>query len=100
MIQRHVYLRLNHEHSGPEATQVVAEESLKLAAVPGVKRIRIARPVDEGSRTAWELCLILEFDTMADVEAYVHHPDHRAYVDGFLKPRLQVIKAWNFAVDG
>lgn len=98
MIQRHVYLRLAHTHSGANSVSEVAQRSRKLAEIPEVKRVQIGMPVDDVSCTAWELCLILDFDSMADIEAYIEHPLHRAYVDEYLKPRLQVIKAWNFEV--
>ena len=40
--------------------------------------------------------MIAHFESLDAVEPYRIHPDHRSYVDDFLKPRLAVIKAWNF----
>ena len=34
--------------------------------------------------------------SLEDVDPYREHPVHRSYVDDFLKPRLAVLKAWNF----
>ena len=42
--------------------------------------------------------MIERYISMADIEPYRVHPDHRAYVDEFLKPRMEIIKAWNFEV--
>jgi hypothetical protein len=33
---------------------------------------------------------------MDDVQRYIDDPDHRAYVDEYAAPRIQVRKAWNF----
>jgi adenine C2-methylase RlmN of 23S rRNA A2503 and tRNA A37 len=45
---------------------------------------------DEKSIKSWDISIHVEFDTLADVEAYLPHPDHRDYVDNFLKPKLAV----------
>lgn len=91
-------MRFGSEHSGSEATQVVIERTRELSGLPGVQHLWVAEPADEVSRAAWDLCLVIDFANLEDVEAFRVHPAHRAYVDEFLKPRLKVIKAWNFEV--
>jgi hypothetical protein len=35
---------------------------------------------------------------MEDIPPYAAHPEHRAYVDEFLRPKLESIAAYNFEV--
>ena len=37
-------------------------------------------------------------DSVQAVDAYLDHPEHEGYYEGFLEPQVQVIKAWNFRV--
>jgi hypothetical protein len=40
--------------------------------------------------------MTVRFDSLDDVAPYVAHPQHRTYVDEYLRPKLELIKAWNF----
>ena len=91
-------MRFGPEHSGPEATRVVIERTRELSALPGVRQLWVGEPADEESRAAWDLCLVIDFANLEDLEAFRVHPAHRGYVGDFLEPRLKVIKAWNFEV--
>lgn len=96
-IQRHVYLKFTEEFETDEAVAEVVETTpAMLSGVPQIRRLQIGEPADEGSKDAWDLVLIVEFDSKDDIEPYRVHPDHVEYYRGYLKPRLEVIKAWNF----
>jgi hypothetical protein len=69
-----------------------------LERMPGVEQVHVGRPADESTAEAWDLVLVLRFAGFEDVESYRIHPDHRAYVDEYLKPRMEAITAWNFEV--
>lgn len=94
---RHAYLRLNEDQRSDAAMQEVLERTRALAALPMVQSFQVLVAADAAALGAWDLCLVLGFSDLAAFEAYRVHPDHRRYVDVFLKPRLQVLKAWNFA---
>ena len=98
MIERHVYVKLKPEYASDEARAEVRARSLTLGAVPRVRGVVVGTPADDGAQRAWDLCLTVRFDSLADVEAYLDHPGHEAYYEGFLLERLAVIKAWNFEV--
>ena len=72
--------------------------SQALAAIAGVREVVLATPADAAAAKAWDLSLIVRFDALTDVKRYLADPAHIAYYEGFLEPRLQVIKAWNFEV--
>ena len=97
MIERIVLFKLQDEFGQREALEALAEQGQSvLAALPGVREVRVAIPSDPESARSWDLGFFLCFDSMEDVEAYRVHPNHRMLVDDVLKPRVQVVKAWNF----
>lgn len=98
MIERHVYFRFTPEHSLRGALAEVIDRSRKLVEIPQVREVRVGQPADAQSRDAWDMVLMLTFDSIEDVAVYVDHPLHRAYVDEVIKPRLAVKKHWNFEV--
>jgi hypothetical protein len=98
MVERHVYVKLKPEFAGDAARAEVHARSLALRDVPGVRDVTVGVPADDDALRAWDLSLIVRFDSLADVEVYLDDPGHEAYYENFLLERLQVIKAWNFEV--
>jgi hypothetical protein len=98
MIERYVFVKLKSEHGTPASLGELRQRSQALAAIPGVRGLRVGMPADAGATSAWDLSLTVCFDSLSDVKRYLDHPDHEAYYEGFLLPRLQVMKAWNFEV--
>lgn len=100
MIERYVFVRLQKEYSTDAGrAEVVARTRTDLAALPGVLSVTVGTPADAGSGKAWDIGIVVRFAAIEDVAPYGSHPDHRTYVDDFLAPRMEVIKAWNFVVD-
>ena len=98
MIERYVFVKLKSEHATPAGQAEVRARSQALSAIAGVREVVVASPADEGAAKAWDLALVVRFDTLGDVKRYLADPAHIQYYEGFLEPRLQVIKAWNFEV--
>lgn len=99
MIERIILIKLNDEYATPEGrAEVVADTRKAFTNLPGVQRLAVGVPADAHAAKGWDLSIVLGFNSMADVEAYHVDPLHRAYVDDYLAPRLEVLKAWNFAV--
>lgn len=98
MIERIVLFKLKDEYANERARAEIADHSRKvLGAVPGVKAVSVGVPADAPSEKSWDLSLVLQFATLEAVEAYREHPDHRSYVNDYMRPRMEVIKAWNFS---
>ena len=98
MIERHVFIKLKPEHASDAQLAEIKNRSMRLSLVPGVRAVVVGLPADAGARAAWDLCLTVRFDTIAAIDPYLEHPEHRAYYEGFLEARAQVVKAWNFQV--
>ena len=97
MIERVVLVKLKDEFAVAEQRAAVASHSRgALAAVPGVRDVTVACAADEACAGSWDLCLTVRFASLDDVVPYVSHRLHRSYVDEFLLPKTERIKAWNF----
>lgn len=96
-VERHVFLKFSEEFATPEAIdEVVDRTPPMLSPVPQVQRLRIGRPADPRTSETWHLVLIIELSSADEIDDYREHPAHRSYYLDFLKPRLDIIKAWNF----
>ena len=99
MIQRIILLKLNKEFATDSGRAAVIDHSRKvLTALPGVLRAEIGSPADETSAESWDISMVLNFASTDDLEPFRVHPEHRSYVDDYVKPKLALIKAWNFRI--
>jgi hypothetical protein len=98
MIERVVLIRLDAAYR-EDLGQVVDASRQVLAEIPGVRALRVGIPADERTARDWDVCIQVRFDDMDAVEAYRAHERHRKYVDVFLRPMLERIRAFNFEVD-
>ena len=99
MIERTVYIKLNEANATDAGRAAVAQAThAALAAVPGVLSVRVGTPADGPSAKAWDLGLSLTFASLATLEAYWLEAAHRAFVDEYLAPRMECIKAWNWEI--
>jgi hypothetical protein len=97
MIERIVLVKLTDKAA--KNRQAIVDYSLAvLNRIPGVADVHIGQAADHASAAAWDLALVLRFESANDLDPYRLHPDHRAYVDNYLKPRMESIKAWNFEI--
>lgn len=97
MIERYIFVKLDDAHATDEGRAEVVERSRSvIAALPGVAAVVVGTPADDRSAKAWDISIAVRFASAEDIEPYRVHPDHRAFVDEFLKPRMAAIKAWNF----
>ena len=97
MIERVHLLKLKAEYATPRARREIVEHALAvLPAVPGVLGVTAGVAADEDSQKSWDIFLIVRFDSLAAVDPYRSHPEHRRFVDEFLASRVEVKKGWNF----
>lgn len=97
MTSRFVMLKLTEDYATPAGRAEVVRHSLAvLPTVPGVTGARAGGPADPATAQSWDISLVIEFARVEDIELYMVHPIHRAYVDDFLVPRVACRKAWNF----
>jgi len=99
MIERLVLIKLKSDYTTPQArTEIVRYSQAALERLPGVQSVDIGVPADAKCDGSWDLALRLRFADLDAATAYVPHPQHREYVDEYLSPRMEMIKAWNFRV--
>jgi hypothetical protein len=97
MIERIVLFKLKEEYCNDAARAEFAERTrTDLSALPQVRSVTVGVPADEASEASWDISIVVRFDSMQDVEQYIVDPAHRAYVDTYAAPQIEVRKAWNF----
>ena len=97
MIQRIVLFKLKEEYCNDAARAEFAERTrTDLSALPQVRSVTVGVPADEASEASWDISIVVRFDSMQDVQQYIADPAHRAYVDNYATPQIEVRKAWNF----
>lgn len=98
-VERIVLLRMRAEFTTGEALAEVAQRSREvLPDLPGVLGCHVGLAADERTAADWHVALVVRFASVDDIPAYAAHPDHRAYVDDYLRPKLASIVAHNFDV--
>ncbi len=97
MIQRFVLFKLVDKHcNDADRREIAAYTRRAITTLPGVQSVDVGVPADEASTRSWDLSLVVYFDDVDAIAAYAEHPDHRRFVDEYMKPRVEVVKAWNF----
>jgi hypothetical protein len=97
MIERIVLFKLKEEYCNDAARAEFAKRTrADLSALPQVRSVTVGVPADEASEASWDISIVVRFDSMQDVEQYITDPAHRAYVDTYAAPQIEVRKAWNF----
>jgi len=97
MIQRIVLIKLTEDLANDASrAEIGAETQRQLSGMPGPRAVVVATPADPKSAGSWDLAVTLDFDAVEDVPTYLDHPVHRAYVDDYMRGKIECLKAWNF----
>jgi hypothetical protein len=97
VIERIVLLKLKPDFVA-EVSAICARTEEALTGLPQVRAITASPAAEERTAGAWDLCIRLRFDSLNDVAAYLPDPAHRLLVDEYLLPRVEKLKAFNFAL--
>ncbi|MCA9649854.1 MAG: Dabb family protein [Myxococcales bacterium] len=99
MIERVVLVKLRPEYRGAEDLAKIADQTRQvLATIPEVKALRVGLPATPRTEGAYQILIEVRLDDLEAVERYRAHPAHRAYVDVFLRPMMEGIRAYDFDV--
>ena len=97
MIERIVLFKLKDAFCNDVSRAEIAEHTRRtLGKIACVRTISVGVPADPSSEKSWDLSIVVGFDTLADLQSYCDDPSHCAYVDGYMRSRMEVIKTWNF----
>jgi len=99
MVERIVLFKLKDEYCNEAGrAEFAARTRSDLSALENVRSVTVGVPADGPSEASWDISIVVKFDSMEDVQQYIVDPAHRAYVDGYAMPRIEVRKAWNFHI--
>jgi len=94
---RQVFLKFKASFQSLEAVDLISNETIRVfEQIKSIQSFEVLKPADAVAKKAWDLNLIVNFDSLQDIEKYKNNADHREYVDEYLKDKIEVIKAWNF----
>lgn len=97
VIERVVLVRLKDEYRTDEQRTMVAKATREtLPDAAEVRALRVATPADERTRREWDLVIEVVLADLDAVERYRVDEVHRKYVDVFLRPMMEKIRAYNF----
>jgi hypothetical protein len=97
MIERIVLYKLKDEYCNDAARAEIAKRTrTALEGLQSVRAVTVGVPADDASEASWDLSIVVRFDSMEDMQKYLADPAHRAYVDEYAGPRIEVRKAWSF----
>lgn len=97
MIQRVVVVKLKPEFANDETRARIVQQTFDvLPQAHGVLDLDVALPSDARTEREWDVCILVRFRDMEDVETYRTDEIHRAYADVFLRPLRRSIRVWNF----
>lgn len=102
MIKRVVLLKLTEEYANTAGRDKVARHAQRvLPLLPGVVRVEVGQVaiVDDAPPPEWDVTLMVELERIEDYPRYRDDPDHRAFLDEFLKPRTVARASQNFIVE-
>ena len=100
MIERFAFVKLAPEYATDAERRRLSRQALDtLRPLPGVVSITVGLPADPDSAKAWDLCVNVRFQTLADAAAYRTHPTHRTFVDEVVAPRSAARKGWSFTIE-
>ena len=96
---RQVFLKFRASFQSVEAVDLILNETIRVfEQIKSIQSFEVLKPADAVAKKAWDLNLIVNFDSLKDIETYKNNINHREYVDSFLKDKVEVIKAWNFEI--
>jgi hypothetical protein len=95
----HVVLVWLKADTAPEVRESIIEGSRQLKAIPGIRDLRVGkaipseRPIVDDS---FSFGILMRFDSVADMNAYLADPKHVQFVDTQVKPYLEKLLVYDF----
>ena len=106
MVERYLFVKLLPEHSNDDGRRLAAREAQKLALANGAGvdhagtggSVRVGLPADAAALSAWDLSLVLGFESLDAAERFIAGPAYVAFTEAFLGEHGRVVKAWTFEI--
>jgi antibiotic biosynthesis monooxygenase (ABM) superfamily enzyme len=95
----HVVLVWLKADTAPEVRERIIEGSGDLKAIPGIRELQVGkaipseRPIVDDS---FSFGIMMRFDSVADMNAYLTDPKHVEFVDKQVRPYLEKLVVYDF----
>ncbi|MEY4511435.1 MAG: hypothetical protein RLZZ450_3557 [Pseudomonadota bacterium] len=93
MIERIILFKLNDPATREECAALTVAA---LDEIDAIEELSVGVPADASSEKSWDLSLVLGVANLALLDTVLAGEAFTAFLDGEMKPRSTVIKAWSF----
>jgi hypothetical protein len=93
MIERIILFKLNDPTTREECAALTAAALDKIDAI---EELSVGLPADANAEKSWDLSLVIGVANLALLNTVLESAAFTAYLDGVMKDRCAVIKAWSF----
>lgn len=93
MVERIILFKLNDPATREE---VAALTVAALDDIDSIEELSVGLPADASSEKSWDLSLVIGVVNLALLDTVLVSEAFTAYLDGEMKARSAVIKAWSF----
>lgn len=93
MVERIILFKLNDPATRDECAALTVATLDKIDAI---EELSVGLPADASSEKSWDLSLVIGVANLALLDSVLEGADFTAYLDGTMKERCAVIKAWSF----
>ena len=101
MVERYLFAKLEPVHATAVGRrEVAAAARAAFREIPGVSAVVIGTPVDEAAARSWDISIVIRFAGTQELGRFSDHAAQQGFVRDFLGARAEIIKHWNFDVEG
>jgi hypothetical protein len=93
MIERIILFKLNDPATREECAALTAAALDKIDAI---EELSVGLPADASAEKSWDLSLVIGVANLALLDQVLESAAFTNYLDGAMKDRCAVIKAWSF----
>lgn len=93
MVERIMLFKLVDSSSRDELAALAQKTLSKLK---WLEELSVGLPADEASAKSWDLSIVMGFATLDELNATLQSAAFASYLEGDMKGRYEVLKAWSF----
>lgn len=96
MIERIMLFKLHDPSTRDEVANLSLAMLSELENAAAIDELSVGTPADEASLKSWDLSVVIGVANLALLNTVLESSPFQAYLDGAMKERCAVIKAWSF----
>ena len=85
--------------SKKQVEEVIAASYALKKQIPLIRDIHVGRPIPSERKIvddSFDIGLIMEFESKQDLKSYVTHPEHKHFVEQYVKGKVERLQVYDF----